>query len=224
MRSPPSPLGPFPASASTGGNKHHILWPAPRKTGALPGGKEVRPWGEWEAALLPQLASASPPRAAHLLVGEREMLAPLGSPLAMGRDSYLAKRPGGKRKMPRIGVQKLKMGLDFEGEMQKIQRFLLYISVPTSHGQQQLKTLMSQVLPLQTGLASCTTPQQPHGAPCTAAARGVWLQPRNFGGTNRDCIPLQGPLNRRPSQEDFSVEFHKEAHDEGSWKPQLFKH
>jgi len=35
------------------------------------------------------------------------------------------------------------------------------------------------------------------------------------------CSPLPGPLNGRPCQGDFSVEFHKEAHDEGSWKPQL---
>lgn len=42
MQSPPSPLGPFPRSAATGGSEHHILWPAPRKTGAVPQGKQAQ--------------------------------------------------------------------------------------------------------------------------------------------------------------------------------------
>lgn len=50
------------------------------------------------------------------------------------------------------------------------------------------------------------------------------LHPR-LGGRSSSisggCSPLPGPLNRRPRQGDFSMEFHKEAHDEGSWKPQL---
>lgn len=119
--------------------------------------------------------------------GGREMLAPFGSPLGMGHDLviWLAKRPGGKRKMPRTeDVLKLKMCLDFEGKGRKLNRFwfLLYIFVPTPHGQQQLKTLRRKVFPLQTGLASCNTPQQPHGPPCTPAPQDAWSQPCNFGG------------------------------------------
>lgn len=49
------------------------------------------------------------------------------------------------------------------------------------------------------------------------------MHPRQGGRSPAILGEQQGPLNWHPSQEDFSVEFHKEAHDEGSWKPQLFK-
>lgn len=54
------------------------------------------------------------------------MLAPFGAPLGTGHDSvvWLAKTPGGKRKMPRIeNVQRLKMGLDFKGKGRKFNGF-----------------------------------------------------------------------------------------------------
>lgn len=85
---------------------------------------------------------------------------------------WLAKRPGGKKKMPRTE----------DARRQKIEQFLLYVFVPIPHGQQQLKSVLRKVLPLHTGLASCITPQQPHGPPCTPAPQAGWSQPCSFAG------------------------------------------
>lgn len=131
MQSPPSPSGPFPGSAASGRSEYHILLPWPRKTGAQSGWRQAGGAGRqhfcpgwpqhpqqglppsWPGAMLVSLEAA------------------LGK--VHGSAIWLAKRPGGEKKMPRgEDVQKQKPCLGFEGKGRKFSGFMCTSFSPPS--------------------------------------------------------------------------------------------
>lgn len=222
MQSPPSPSGPFPGSSATGGSEHHILWPVPRKTGALPRGKQAQGAGR-------QPRCPGWPRPPHQGLPTSWWGAMLGcwypSGLPWEQDVTLlfgwqrdkverGKCPGEKMSKSR----KLVWALRAKSENSVVSP--AHVS-PRPPQPAATKDSPKQSPSLTEGASFPCHPAAAmwaHTHPCTLG----WVVPAPpFWGACGGCSLLLGPLNRHPHQGNFSVEFHKEAHDEGSWKPQL---
>lgn len=144
------PLQALPQACNDG--RTGMSHPAARRQGGQERCREGRGTGSRVVAPLPPPPPASPPRAAQPPGRGRCSAAgtPWGAPLRMGQYSviWLAKRPGGERKMPRgEDVQKQKTGLGFEGKGRKFSGFSCTSLFPPLHGQQQLKALLNKPLP-----------------------------------------------------------------------------